>query len=87
MLTGLLLMTCLTCLLTDPKTDSLKEVQSKMGFALSRQSKIKTMLYITILWRAFLNRGFFLSDDSSLCQIDIKTNHHSISSTIYDSLL
>ena len=43
-----------------------------MGWALLHQSLVKKMPYIQILWRHFLSVGSLFSDDSSLCQVDIK---------------
>ena len=39
---------------------------------LPHQSLIKKISYRQILWRYFLNWGSLLSDDSSLCHVDIK---------------
>jgi hypothetical protein len=47
-----------------------------MSWALPHQSLVKKMSYRLAynlnLWRYFLNRGFPLSDDSTLCQVDVK---------------
>jgi hypothetical protein len=43
-----------------------------MGWALPHWSLIKKMPYSLILWRCILNWGSLLSDDSRLCEVDIK---------------
>jgi hypothetical protein len=47
-----------------------------MGWALPHQSLVEQMsyrfAYSLILWRHFLSWDFLLSDNSNLCQVDIK---------------
>lgn len=42
------------------------------GVAIPHQSLIKKMPWSWILWKCPLNFGSFLSDDSSLCRVDIR---------------
>ena len=74
----LLLMTYSACCLTGPRTISPGVKPPTMGWPHpdSLSSLIKNMLYrcvySLIIQRHFLNWGFLFSDNSSLCQVDIK---------------
>lgn len=70
LLTDLLLMACSACSLVEPTSPGM--ASPTMGWALSHWSLIQKMPYSWISWRHFLNWGSFLSDDSSLCEIDTK---------------
>lgn len=74
LLTGLLFIASSACFLQKPG------VPATMGWAFSYQLLVMKMLsrltYNPILWRHFLSRSSFLSDDSNLCQVDIKTSQH-----------
>ena len=76
LLTGLLRMACSVCSLIESRTSNLLMAPPTMGLALSQPPLIKTTPYrftfSWILWKHFLNWGSLLSDDSSLCQVDIK---------------
>ena len=67
---------CPSCFIIVPMTDRPGAQPPTMGWARSQQSLIKEMpyrlAYSLILWRDFHNYGFLLSDDSRLCQVDIK---------------
>ena len=73
---GLFPLACSACLLIEPRTTSPGVVSPTMCWTLSHPSLIKKMsykhVYSPVLWRRFLNWGSFLSDDFSLCQVDIK---------------
>jgi hypothetical protein len=64
------------CFLREPRTTRPGITLSTMDWALLHQSLVKKMPFSLasslILWRHFLNRGSFLSDDFSLYQVDIK---------------
>jgi hypothetical protein len=74
--TGLLLMTCSACFLTGPRTTSpgmdpqwgglFRTINHKLEHASYR------LAYSPILQRLFFNWGSLLSDDFSLCQVDIQ---------------
>jgi hypothetical protein len=69
------LMACSACFLIEPRTTSLGMAPPTMGIPHGpHQSLIKKMpnklAYSLILWRQFLNRSSFFSDDSTLCQVN-----------------
>ena len=70
LLTGLLLLACSVCFLTEPKTTSPEMAPPIIGWALPPQSLIEKMPYSWISWRTFLKGGSFLCDNSSLCRVD-----------------
>ena len=76
LLTGFLIMACSACFLMESRTTSPGMTPLTLGLALPHQSLIKEMpyrsAYSLILWRHFLNWDSLLSDDFSLCHIDIK---------------
>jgi hypothetical protein len=76
LLTGLRHMACSACFLIESRTSSPGMAPPTRGWALFHQSLIKKMLYwlasSLVLWRYFLNWGSLLSDDISVCQVDIK---------------
>jgi hypothetical protein len=83
MLNDLVLIACSACFLIEPRTTSSGMAIPTMGWALPCQSLVKKMpyrlAYGPVLWRQFLKGGSFLSDDLSLCQVDIKpTNKEGI---------
>ena len=68
---------CSACFLTEePWTIGPEMTPPIMRWALPSKLLINKMpcrlMYILTLWRRFLNWGFFLSDDFSFCQVDIK---------------
>ena len=83
----LLPLTCLACSLLEPRTASPGMTPPTTGCALSHQSQIKYMpfmlAYSLILWRQFLSLSSFHSDDSSLCQVDIKPASTSTENDLY----
>jgi hypothetical protein len=75
LLTSLLLMACSAHSLIEPRTTSPRMAPSTIGWALLHESLIKKIPYNWVLWGLFflsLNWDSLLSDDSSLCQINIK---------------
>jgi hypothetical protein len=60
------------CFWNKTRSTSLGVALPPMSWDLPHQSLVKKVPYSQILWRHFLNRGFLLSDISSLCQVDIK---------------
>ena len=77
---GSLLMSCSARFLIKLRTTSPEVVPHTMCWDFPHQWLIKKrpyrLLYILILWRHFLSRGSLLSDDFSLCQVDIKLATH-----------
>ena len=77
---GCCLLACSACCVIERRTTSPGMAPPTMGWALPYQSLIKEipyrLAYSPILWRHFLNWGFLLSDDFSLCQLDIKMSQH-----------
>ena len=69
LLTGLFPQPCSACFLIEPKTTSPGMAPPTMGWALPIWSLVEKMPYSWILWRHFPNWGFFLCDNSSLCQV------------------
>jgi hypothetical protein len=72
LLTGLLPMACSACFVIKPRTTSTGVAPPTMGWALLNRWLIEKMPYSFISRRHFLNRDSFLSDDTSLCQVDTK---------------
>ena len=60
------------CFLIETKTTSPEMAPPTMSWALPHQSLIKIMPYSQILWKHFLNWVSLLSDNSSLCQLDVR---------------
>jgi len=72
LLADLLLVACSICSLIQPRTIGSEMAPPIVGGVLPHWSLIEKMPYSWISWRHFLNWGSFLSDDSSLCQVDTK---------------
>ena len=76
LLPDLLPMACLACFLIEPRTINPGVASSTDGCPFPHEPLIKEMScrpdYYLILWKHFLNWYSLLSDDSSLCQVDIK---------------
>ena len=70
LLTGLPPLACPTCLLTEPRTTSSGMAPPTKGFP--QWSLTEKMPYSWSSWRHFFNWAFFLSYNSSLCQVDTK---------------
>ena len=76
LLSGLLLMAWSPCFLIQPRTSSPGVAPPTMGWALLHQSPTEKMTYwfaySPVLGKSFLSWSSFPSDDSSVCQVDIK---------------
>ena len=76
LLIGLLFTACSACFLVKPRATILGVLSLIIVWALPYQSLIKKMsyslAYSLILWRHFLSGISLVSDDASLCQVDIK---------------
>ena len=68
LLTGKL-MACSACFLIEPRTTSSKMAPPTVGWALPHLALVEEMPHSWISWRHFLNRGSFLSDDSSCVKL------------------
>jgi hypothetical protein len=77
LLTGLHLMACSVCFLIEPRTTSPQMAPSTRGWALPHQSLIqkKKKCLTAACYGALFNLGSLLSDNVSLCQVDIKLAH------------
>jgi hypothetical protein len=76
LLTSLLPIACSSCFLIEPRTYQPRDGSTLNGLSLPHQSLIKKIIYMLTnnptLWKHFLDWGFLIFDDSSLCQADIK---------------
>ena len=74
LLTGLLLMTCSAIFLIEPNQPRVGTTHNGLGppLPITIETVPSRLAFSLILWRCFLRWDSLLSDDSSLCQVDIK---------------
>jgi len=77
--TGFLTLACSACFLLEPKTTRPEMVPPTMSYAFPSWSLIEKMPYSWISWRHFLKGGYFLYDNSSLCNVN--TQNQPVQST------